>query len=298
MRKKDEGGYEAKRKRQQREGYFSLNGVMAPPSLKKRMIVEGFLAEEAKDNPYAVMGATERWIERQLCKTATPPLPVQAQKTPGPKVKRQRHPQQGPCRQLSQAERAAAAAKLSAASERRKLDEEWRREFDEKTREMWREIEREDLATLKKRQDFDIAEKERRELAWRKMIESAPKQAPKQRSWQSYGESGVSKRGGKPLALGLPTPACGQNQHKKVKPIKQLTTKQQDERIKKKFGPLTEPDSSPHFVPMDPKEAAYKLDRFEAEDEGFGRGGKSRVRNFQGDDGFTKPGAKLFDGDN
>jgi hypothetical protein len=99
MRKKDEEGYEAKRKRQQREGYLSLNGVMAPPGLKQRLIVEGFLAETAKDNRYALMGAVERWIERQLL--LPPELPdtvtnPKVEKRPLTKVKRRQHPQHGP----------------------------------------------------------------------------------------------------------------------------------------------------------------------------------------------------------
>jgi len=294
--KKGEPGYSAERKSRQRQGYKSYQ-IETPPSFTTRLVVEGFLLESAKDNKYAIEKAAALWIERQLGKPATPPLPVQAKKTPGPKAKRRRHPKHGPCRQLTQTEIAAAAAKLNAASERRRLDEEWERERDELHRKFRREMEQLDLETLKRRQEFSIAEKERQELLVRKMIESAPEQAPKKQSWQNYPNTGVSKRGGKPLALGLPSVSCGTSEYKRVKPIKQLTAEQQDARIKEKFGPLKEPDSNPHFVPMDPRESAYKLDRAVADWEGLGRPSKSCVKNFQGDDGFTKPGARLFDSD-
>ena len=102
----------------------------------------------------------------------------------------------------------------------------------------------------------------------------------------------------KPPGSGLGRITLTTSDYKRVKPIKQLTAEQQDARIKEKFGPLKEPDSNPHFVPMDPREAAYKLDRAVADWAGLERPSKSCVKNFQGDDGFTKPGAKLFDNDN
>jgi hypothetical protein len=156
----------------------------------------------------------------------------------GPRAKGKHRRKKDPGRILTGAEKARVAAQIMAEEERQRIDDEERAY----SAEQWPEFDPvKDHALRKARL---AREKREKEEALRAKIAATPEQAPKKRHFQALGESGISKKGGKPVTNGFGSHAAPKSQADAVKPIK---TRPKAADVKK-FTEITPPDESIHTV--------------------------------------------------
>ena len=236
---------DAELKARRRAGYKSYLLEVREQTFKNTLVAQGLLADRDLEDDNAIRAAGSKYIERSygvhipVIRPAPPLPPPEKPKTYKPKAQvRSRH---GPCRTLSQEERARWAAQDAARRTREEANEELWEELERDQERRRIELEAEDLRQHQFRRIRLDEEKQKHDEDMRRRIANAPVSAEKKRAWDNLGKSGIRKKGGKPVPNGFAPYPFPKSQADTVKPIKQLAPAQLAAR-EKRFGKLENKD--------------------------------------------------------